>query len=118
MSAEASSVQLLDQVLNEVVIDISGHEVRCDRRRIRLTRREFQLLSTLVAGRGRVFTRNELLGIWGDHPPFSPRTVDIHIARLRRKLGTPHDSVIETVRQVGYKSPLSAVRARIASASE
>ena len=65
-----------------------------------MTHLEFQLISTLIAANGRVLTRDELLAHWGDRRPSSRRAIDIHVARLRRKLG---EGIIETVRQVGYK---------------
>lgn len=91
-------------VLDEVVIDVAGHEVRRGRDPIHLTFLEFELLHALASTPGRVFRRRELVDLlWGDSPPSSLRTVDIHVSRVRRKLGEPFGAMIETVRQVGYK---------------
>jgi DNA-binding winged helix-turn-helix (wHTH) protein len=69
---------------------------------VALCRREFDLLRYLTGHPGQVFTRGQLLGaVWGD--AFTgPRTVDVHIRRLRQKLGT-HRPLITTVRGVGYR---------------
>lgn len=68
-----------------------------------LTYKEFQLLNFLAQHPGRVFTRHQLLHeVWGYAYFGSPRTVDVHIRRLRAKLGTENESLIGTVRQVGY----------------
>jgi DNA-binding response OmpR family regulator len=88
----------------DLVIDLVGHEVRHHERRIPLTYQEFELLRVLVQHSGQAFTRDDLIArIWADRPLDSPRTVDIHIYRLRRKLGTPLSALIETVRKIGYR---------------
>ncbi|MET9813912.1 winged helix-turn-helix domain-containing protein [Streptomyces sp. NPDC006129] len=69
-----------------------------------LTYLEFELLAHLVAHPGRVHTRDQLVGtVWGYGHVGDGRTVDVHIARLRRKLGAEHRDTIRTVRRVGYK---------------
>ncbi|HSK60765.1 MAG TPA: winged helix-turn-helix domain-containing protein, partial [Actinomycetospora sp.] len=69
-----------------------------------LTFREFELLKYLAANPGRVFTRSQLLQeVWGYDYYGGTRTVDVHIRRLRAKLGTEHEQLIGTVRGVGYK---------------
>ncbi|MEU3886905.1 winged helix-turn-helix domain-containing protein [Streptomyces sp. NPDC029041] len=69
-----------------------------------LTYLEFELLAHLVAHPGRVHTRDQLVGtVWGYGHVGDGRTVDVHIARLRRKLGVEHRDTIRTVRRVGYK---------------
>lgn len=89
--------------LGHVVIDLAAHEVSVDGRFISLTHQEFALLSFLATHRGRVFSRQQLLErVWGVDYYGGSRTVDIHVRRLRMKLGT--DAIpIETVRGVGYK---------------
>lgn len=68
------------------------------------TLKEFDLLFLLLAHLERVFTREELLDlVWGMEYIGGTRTVDIHIRRLRQKLGNPYDSMIKTVHGVGYK---------------
>lgn len=89
--------------VGRVVIDVAAHEVSVDGRPIQLTNQEFELLKFLASNRGRVFSRQQLLErVWGVSYYGGSRTVDIHVRRLRMKLGK--DNVpIETVRGVGYK---------------
>ncbi|MFJ9036189.1 winged helix-turn-helix domain-containing protein [Streptomyces sp. NPDC102406] len=73
-------------------------------RRLDLTYLEFELLAHLVAHPHRVHTRDQLVTtVWGYGHVGDGRTVDVHIARLRRKLGAEHRRTIQTVRRVGYK---------------
>ncbi|MFC8922499.1 winged helix-turn-helix domain-containing protein [Cellulosimicrobium sp. NPDC057127] len=86
-----------------VVVDDVGRTVTVDGRRTRLTRRELHLLSYLADAADRVVTRAELLeSVWADHAvaPGS-RTIDVHVRRLRGKLGVEH--LITTVRGLGYR---------------
>jgi DNA-binding response OmpR family regulator len=69
-----------------------------------LTFREFELLKYLANNPRRVFTRSQLLQeVWGYDYYGGTRTVDVHIRRLRAKLGTEHEQLIGTIRGVGYK---------------
>jgi DNA-binding response OmpR family regulator len=92
-------------VFGELVIDTARHEVQHGGEVIYLTPREFELLATLSAHPGLVFTRRQLLNrVWGDDL-YEERLVDVHIASLRKKL---HDEsrrprYIETVRGVGFR---------------
>jgi DNA-binding response OmpR family regulator len=89
--------------LGDLVIDTVAVEVNYRGRSLKLPRQEFQLLKFLAAGVGRVFTREQLLSrVWGYRYTGNTRTVDIHVRRLRAKLG-PGGDMIETVRHVGYK---------------
>jgi two-component system, OmpR family, response regulator len=89
---------------SDVELDLRAREVTVSGERIRLTQKEFDLLSHLVAHPGVVYTREELLEhAWQLDYPGGTRTVDVHIAQVRRKLGRP--DVIETVHGVGYKTP-------------
>ena len=89
--------------IDDLVIDIAGYEVRLAGRRIELTHQEFELLRYLAQHRGRVFTRETLLErAWGYRYAGGTRTVDIHVRRVRAKLGDV-GLLIETVRNVGYK---------------
>ncbi len=89
--------------LDELVIDIAGHEARLGGRRLQLTHQEFELLRFLAQHRGRAFTRDQLLErVWGYRYAGGTRTVDIHVRRVRAKLG-PVGGMIETVRNHGYK---------------
>jgi DNA-binding response OmpR family regulator len=94
-----------DEILkiDDLVIDIAGYEVRLAGRRVELTHQEFELLRYLAQHRGRVFTREALLErAWGYRYAGGTRTVDIHVRRVRSKLGEA-GNIIETVRNVGYK---------------
>lgn len=85
-----------------LVIDRAAHEVTLEGRRIVFTAKEFALLSFLAANRGRVFTRDALLArVWGVRYEGGARTVDIHVRRLRAKLGDAFP--LETLRGAGYK---------------
>jgi DNA-binding winged helix-turn-helix (wHTH) protein len=72
-------------------------------RQLALTPTEFDLLNYLAAHHGRAFTRPQLLDeVWGCDSNYHPRTVDVHVQRLRSKLGAECESLIGTVRGVGY----------------
>ena len=89
--------------IDDLVIDVAGYEARLAGRRLELTHQEFELLRFLAQHRGRVFTREALLErAWGYRYAGGTRTVDIHVRRVRSKLGEA-GSMIETVRNVGYK---------------
>lgn len=84
-------------------VDVDNYKARIGSDTLDLTYTEFELLRFLVAHKGRVFTREALLNrVWGYDYYGGARTVDVHIRRLRSKLG-PHQSLIETVRNVGYR---------------
>ena len=84
-------------------IDFDVMRVVCDGAHVRLTRKEFSLLTTLARAAGRVATRQHLLdNVWGYEYYGDTRTLDVHIRRLRQKLGPCGDS-IETVVGVGYR---------------
>jgi len=90
--------------IGNLKINIQEYSVYLDNEKIELTFKEFELLRLLVQNRGIVFSRNELLNkIWGMEYIGGTRTVDVHIRRLRGKLGDEFNSIIETVRNVGYK---------------
>jgi len=85
-------------------IDVGSREAEISGRALALTRKEFDLLVELIRQRGRVLTRERLLeNVWGYDYPGETRTVDVHVRRLRQKLGTPVDERIETVVGVGYR---------------
>jgi two-component system phosphate regulon response regulator PhoB len=86
-----------------IAIDRSAHRVAVEGREIELTATEYKLLLTLVERRGRVQTRPQLLEtVWDAQPDIQTRTVDMHVQRLRSKLG-PAGELIETVRGFGYR---------------
>jgi DNA-binding response OmpR family regulator len=88
--------------IGALVIDRAAHEVTLEGRRVALTAKEFALVAYLAANRGRVFSRDVLLArVWGARYEGGARTVDIHVRRLRAKLG---DGLpLETMRGAGYK---------------
>lgn len=89
--------------LGDLVVDTAAVEASFRGRRLVLPRQEFQLLRFLCERPGRAFTREQLLAsVWGYRYAGGTRTVDIHVRRLRAKLG-PGGALIETVRNVGYK---------------
>jgi DNA-binding response OmpR family regulator len=88
----------------EVVIDEDSYTAKIKGRTLDLTFKEFELLKYLAQHPGRVFSRSQLLQeIWGYDYFGGTRTVDVHIRRLRSKLGSEFESVIDTVRNVGYR---------------
>jgi DNA-binding winged helix-turn-helix (wHTH) protein len=90
--------------VGELRIDLAGHEVFAAGRRIRLTHREFALLRHLAVHRGRACVREDIVAaVWSDRSLATGRTVDIHVHRLRQKLGSPFIELVETLRNVGYK---------------
>ncbi|WP_327359352.1 winged helix-turn-helix domain-containing protein [Streptomyces sp. NBC_01304] len=87
-----------------VSIDPVQRTAAVEGRALDLTYLEFELLAHLVAHPNRVHTRDQLVTtVWGYGHVGDGRTVDVHIARLRRKLGAEHRGTIQTVRRVGYK---------------
>jgi DNA-binding response OmpR family regulator len=82
---------------------VAEHDVVVAGRHVELTAREFEVLRYLAERAGQVVTRQRLLAdVWGMEFPGGTRTVDVHIAQVRRKLGRP--GAIRTVRGVGYKA--------------
>jgi DNA-binding response OmpR family regulator len=94
--------------LGSLTIDVANYSVYVNGGPIELTYKEYELLRFLATHRGRVFTREALLNqVWGYDYYGGTRTVDVHIRRIRAKLG-PCDAMIETVRNVGYRFNESA----------
>jgi DNA-binding response OmpR family regulator len=88
----------------EIAIDEHSYTAKIKGRSLDLTYKEFELLKYLVQHPGRVFTRSQLLQeVWGYDYFGGTRTVDVHIRRLRAKLGPEHEALIGTVRHVGYR---------------
>jgi two-component system alkaline phosphatase synthesis response regulator PhoP len=89
--------------IEDLIIDMNSYEVTAKGKSIYLTYKEYELLKFLALNRGRVHTREALLNkVWGYDNYVGTRTVDIHIQRLRNKLGGKSSSFIQTVRNVGY----------------
>ena len=94
----------------DLAIDEATYSARLRTRALDLTFKEFELLKFLAQHPGRVFTRAQLLQeVWGYDYFGGTRTVDVHVRRLRAKLGAEHEALIGTVRNVGYRFvPLKA----------
>ena len=91
--------------LGPLVLDVDSYVVTLAGRTLDLTYKEFELLRFLAERPGRVFTRPTLLReVWGYDFYGGTRTVDVHVRRLRAKLGPEHESLVETVRGVGYRA--------------
>ncbi len=100
-AADAAGTELR---VGDLVIDEATYTARLRRRTLELTYKEFELLKYLAQHAGRVFTRAQLLQeVWGYDFFGGTRTVDVHVRRLRAKLGPEHEQMIGTVRNVGYK---------------
>jgi DNA-binding response OmpR family regulator len=99
-TGEGSTVRL-----GPIALDVDSYQVTAQGRPLDLTYKEFELLRYLAERPGRVFTRPGLLReVWGYDFYGGTRTVDVHIRRLRAKLGPELEQLIETVRGVGYRA--------------
>lgn len=91
--------------LGDLVVDEHTYTARLNGEPMNLTFKEFELLRFLTRNAGRVYTREQLLqDVWGYDYYGGTRTVDVHVRRLRAKLGHRHEGLIATVRNVGYKA--------------
>lgn len=98
-NAEASNL-----TLGKVTLDDQRHTVTVDGGAVELTFKEYELLKLLMSRPGTVFSRQQILEkIWGIDFDMDTRTVDMHVKTLRQKLGS-HGSIVQTVRNVGYKA--------------
>jgi two-component system alkaline phosphatase synthesis response regulator PhoP len=87
--------------VGNLVIDKERYLVRLGSEEMILPRKEFELLSLLVSKPGKVFTREEIyFSVWGDNVVVGDRTIDVHIRKLREKIGNDH---IKTLKGIGYK---------------
>jgi DNA-binding response OmpR family regulator len=90
--------------IGDLTIDETTYTARLSGAALDLTYKEFELLKFLAQHPGRVFTRSHLVQeVWGYDYFGGTRTVDVHVRRLRAKLGPEHEAMIGTVRNVGYK---------------
>ena len=90
-----------------VSLDLARHTVVVDGAHVTLSRKEFQVLAMLATAGGAVCTRNRIVAeVWGRSWPGANRTLDVHVATLRTKLGRPE--LVQTVRGVGYRLGLPA----------
>ncbi|MFA5974559.1 MAG: response regulator transcription factor [Elusimicrobiota bacterium] len=90
--------------VGKVMLDFSKHRVEVDGQPVKLTGKEFGLLEVLMKKSGRVLSRQFLLEyVWGYEEEVLTRTIDMHIARLRQKLGDEGRERIQTVERFGYR---------------
>ena len=86
------------------IVNFDDHQALLDNYRITLTRKEFELLATLVGNAGEIVPRQVLLkDIWGYGQDIRTRTLDVHIRRIRKKMGNFGEQYIETIFGVGYR---------------
>jgi len=104
-AARGGDSDLPDEIRSgDVSIDEATYTARVRGRVLDLTYKEFELLKYLAQHPGRVFSRAQLLQeVWGYDYYGGTRTVDVHVRRLRAKLGVEHEALIGTVRNVGYR---------------
>jgi len=96
---EINKAEIITQ--GSVEIDREKYLVKVEGKEISLPKKEFELLSLLVNGQGTVFTRDVILDqVWGSDIVVGDRTIDVHIRKLREKIG---DDYIKTIKGVGYK---------------
>jgi DNA-binding response OmpR family regulator len=97
----------------EVIVDDATYTAKIGKRHLDLTFKEFELLKFLAQHPGRVFSRQQLLQeVWGYDYFGGTRTVDVHVRRLRAKLGPDNEMLIGTVRNVGYRFVIPAKDAK------
>ena len=102
--ADEPDEELAEISSGDLTVDAGGFVARVRGRPLDLTYKEFELLKYLAQHPGRVFTRAQLLQeVWGYDYYGGTRTVDVHVRRLRAKLGPEHEQLIGTVRNVGYR---------------
>jgi DNA-binding response OmpR family regulator len=105
-------------VLGDLVLDLDSHAARLANRPLNLTPIEFRLMRYLASHPGKAFTRSQLLHeVWDSDDLVAMRTINVHVQRLRAKLGPGNDHLIDTVRGVGYMavSPRDISERRIQS---
>ncbi|VAW23834.1 Response regulator receiver:Transcriptional regulatory protein, C-terminal [hydrothermal vent metagenome] len=98
---EISEEELNIVVIGNLIIDKERYLIKVDNNEMILPRKEFELLSLLVSKPGKVFTREEIYAsVWGENVVVGDRTIDVHIRKLREKIGNGH---IKTLKGIGYK---------------
>lgn len=87
--------------IGNLIIDKERYLIKINNEEMILPRKEFELLSLLVSKQGKVFTREEIYhSVWGENVVVGDRTIDVHIRKLREKIGNDH---IKTLKGIGYK---------------
>ena len=93
--------KILKLELDNLIIDRNEYKIIKDKKDLTLPRKEFELLFLLASKPGKVFTRDEIMNnVWGSKMIVGDRTIDVHIRKLREKIG---DSYFKTIKGVGYK---------------
>lgn len=101
-----SNTEANGETVGGLIIDRDKYVVVKDNSELNLPKKEFELLALLTSNPGKVFTRENILStVWGDDVIVGDRTIDVHVRKLREKIG---DSLIKTVKGVGYKFEASA----------
>jgi DNA-binding response OmpR family regulator len=117
LAAAQSGDDVPDEIRSgDLVVDEATYTARVSTRALDLTYKEFELLKFIAQHPGRVFTRAQLLQeVWGYDYFGGTRTVDVHVRRLRAKLGPDHEALIGTVRNVGYRfvAPIPPRRSQV-----
>ncbi|MFC4600334.1 response regulator transcription factor [Cohnella hongkongensis] len=105
MQAAGEKQEPAEIALGGVALQVNKRTAFVGRRKLELTPKEYDLLTLLLSSPDRVYTREQLLDrVWGLEYIGGTRTVDIHVQRLRKKLGKEHGEMIQTVHGVGYKA--------------
>jgi DNA-binding response OmpR family regulator len=114
LAAAQSGDDVPDEIrTGDLVVEEATYTARVAGRALDLTYKEFELLKFIAQHPGRVFTRAQLLQeVWGYDYFGGTRTVDVHVRRLRAKLGADHEALIGTVRNVGYRFVASSTPRR------
>lgn len=102
---DAENMQQIEEIVRfrNLEVDSVSHSVKINKKEVFFPKKEFQLLHFLLSNRGRVFSREILLNqIWGENIYVIDRTIDVHIAKVREKLGEYAD-YIETIKGLGYR---------------
>lgn len=90
--------------VNGLLLDPVSHRVSTDGKALEMGPTEYRLLQFFMTHQERAYTRSQLLDqVWGGNVYVEERTVDVHIRRLRKALGEPHQNLIQTVRGTGYR---------------
>jgi two-component system alkaline phosphatase synthesis response regulator PhoP len=89
--------------IGKITIDLDNYQIEIENQKISLPRKEFETFVYLAKNRGKIVRREQLLeNVWGDEVVVTPRTIDVHIRKIREKLGKYAD-LIETIKGVGYR---------------
>lgn len=89
--------------IGEIIIDLDNYQIELENQKISLPRKEFETFVYLAKNRGKIVRREQLLeNVWGNDVVVTHRTIDVHIRKIREKLGK-HSDLIETIKGVGYR---------------